>query len=155
SLDTTGVRFQVAGDVLAISVSVMHPGGLGVRVPMVVGMRALALDFSGVERFTMDSVFEMDAITDRTNRRISQGSTQLVLPPREITVMWSAMNAPRSGWMTKAVVDDFEIRKVARNGIRRVGEMLPHNTGGSVFAKILVDVWAEPIGDPTHVEFPS
>src|SRR5699024_11547972 len=45
TLDTTGVRFQVAGDVLAISVSVMHPGGLGDKVPMVVGMRTLALDF--------------------------------------------------------------------------------------------------------------
>ena len=69
--------------------------------------------------------------------------------------MWSAMNAPRSGWMTKAVVDDFEIRKVARNGIRRVGEMLPENAGGPVLAKVRADVWAEPIGDPTHVEFPS
>src|SRR5699024_11311965 len=131
SLDTTGVRFQVAGDVLAISVSVMHPGGLGDKVPMVVGMRTLALDFSGVERFTMDSVFEMDAITDRTNRMISQGSTQLVLPPREITVMWSAMNAPRSGWLTKAEVDDSEIRRVARTGMRRVGEVLPETAAGA------------------------
>lgn len=155
TLDTTGVRFHVSGDVLAVSVSVMHPGGLGDKVPMVVGMRTLALDFSGIERFTMDSVFEMDAITDRTNRMISQGSTQFVLPPREITVMWSAMNAPRSGWMAKAVVDDFEIRKIARNGISRVGEMLPENAGGPVLARVRADVWAETIGDPAQVEFPA
>ncbi|MDN6521165.1 MAG: hypothetical protein L0K46_09450, partial [Yaniella sp.] len=155
TLDTTGVRFHVSGDVLAVSVSVMHPGGLGDKVPMVVGMRTLALDFTGIERFTMDSVFEMDAITDRTNRMISQGSTQFVLPPREITVMWSAMNAPRSGWMAKAVVDDFEIRKIARNGISRVGEMLPENAGGPVLARVRADVWAETIGDPAQVEFPA
>lgn len=155
TLDTTGVRFQVAGDVLAVSVSVMHPGGLGDKVPMVVGMRTLALDFSGAERFSMDSVFEMDAITERTNRMISQDSTQFVLPPREINVMWSAMNAPRSGWMAKAVVDDFEIRKIARDGISRVGEMLPENAGGPVLAKVRADVWAETIGDPERVEFPT
>src|SRR5699024_11616525 len=122
---------------------------------MVVGMRRVALDFTGIERFTMDSVFEMDAITYRTNRMISQGSTQFVLPPREITVMWSAMNAPRSGWLTKAVVDDFEIRKVARNGIRRVGEMLPENAECAVLAKVRATVWVDRIGDPTHVEFPA
>lgn len=154
-MDTTGVRFQVSGDVLAVSVSVMHPGGLGDKVPMVVGMRTFALDFTGFERFAMDSVFEMDAITDRTNRMISQSSTQFVLPPREITVMWSAMNAPRSGWMAKAVVDDFDIRKIARDGIRRVGEMLPENAGGPVLAKVRADVWTETVGDPARLEFPA
>src|SRR5699024_10050089 len=55
ALDTTGIRLQVVGDVLAASVSVMHPGGLGDKVPMVIGMRTFALDFSVTPRFEMDS----------------------------------------------------------------------------------------------------
>lgn len=154
TLDTTGVRFQVTGDVLAVSVSVMHPGGLGDRVPMVVGMRTFALDF-GVQRFEMDSVFEMDAITDRTHRMISLGSTEFSLPPAEISVMWSAMNAPRAGWVAQATVDDFDIRKIARDGISRVGDSLPDNAGAPVLARVRADVWAETIGDPAQVEFPA
>lgn len=154
TLDTTGVRFHIAGDVLAVSVSVMHPGGLGDRVPMVMGLRTFALDFSG-PRFEMDSVFEMDAITDRTHRMISLESTEFSLPPSEISVMWSAMNAPRSGWAAQAVVDDHDIRKIARDGIRRVGESLPENAGAPVLAKVRADVWAESIGDPAQVEFPA
>src|SRR5699024_5057485 len=61
ALDTTAIRLQAVGDVLAASVSVMHPGGLGDKVPMVIGMRTFALDFSVTPRFEMDSVFEMDA----------------------------------------------------------------------------------------------
>jgi len=155
ALDTTGVRLQVVGDVLAASVSVMHPGGLGDKVPMVIGMRTFALDFSVNQRFEMDSVFEMDAITDRTHRMIAQGFTELALPPVEISVMWSAMNAPRSGWAAKAVVDDFDIRKIARDGISRVGESLPEDAGAPVLAKVRADVWAETIGDPGQVEFPA
>lgn len=155
TLDTTGVRFQVTGDVLAVSVSVMHPGGLGDRVPMVVGMRTFALDFTGVQPFKMDSVFEMDAITDRTHRMISSGSTEFSLPPSEISVMWSAMNAPRAGWVAQATVDDFDIRKIARDGISRVGDSLPDNAGAPVLARVRADVWAETIGDPAQVEFPA
>ena len=155
ALDTTGVRLQIVGDVLAASVSVMHPGGLGDKVPMVVGMRTFALDFSATTRFEMDSVFEMNAITDRTHRMITQGSTELALPPVEISVMWSAMKAPRSGWAAKAVVDDVDIRKVARDGISRVGESLPEDAGAPVLAKVRADIWSETIGDPGQVEFPA
>src|SRR5699024_2681772 len=77
ALDSTGLGLPDVGDVLAASVSVMHPGGLGDKVPMVIGMRTFALDFSVTPRFEMDSVFEMDAITDRTHRMIAQGSTEL------------------------------------------------------------------------------
>src|SRR5699024_1281889 len=76
AMDTTGIRLQVVGDVLDASISVMNPGGLGDKVPMVIGMRTFALDFSVTPRFEMDSVFEMDAITDRTHRMIAQGSTE-------------------------------------------------------------------------------
>lgn len=155
SLDTTGVRFQVTGDVLAVTVSVMHPGGLGDKVPMVMGMRTFALDFAGRERFEVDSAFEIDAITDRTQRMISTGAMDFILPPRSISVMWSAMNAPRSGWVAQAVVDDYDIRKIARDGISRVGDSLPENAGAPVLAKVRADVWAELIGDPTQVEFPA
>lgn len=129
TLDTTGARFVVSGDVLAVSVSVMHPAGLGDGVPIVMGLRTFALDFTGHERFELDSVFEMDAVTDRTHRMISSNSTEFVLPPREISVSWTAIDAPRSGWAAAAVVDDAEIRKIARDGISRVGEGLPTNPG--------------------------
>ena len=155
TLDTTGVRFVIAQDVLAVSVSVMHPAGLGDGVPIVIGLRTFALDFTGHERFEMDSVFEMDAVTDRTHRMISSGSTEFALPPSEISVSWTAMNAPRSGWAAAAVVDDSEIRKVARDGITRVGEGLPSNPGAPLLAQVRSAVWGEQLGDPAQVEFPA
>src|SRR5699024_12449118 len=155
AFDTSGVRRQVLRDLLAAPVSVSLPGGLGAKVPMGTGMRTFALDFSATPRLEMDSVFEMDAITARTHRMIAQGSTELALPPVEISVMWSAMKAPRSGWAAKAVVDDVDIRKVARDGISRVGESLPEDAGAPVLAKVRADVWAETIGDPRQVEFPA
>lgn len=155
TLDTTGVRFVVSGDVLAASVSVMHPAGLGDGVPIVIGLRTFALDFAGHERFELDSVFDMDAVTDRTHRMISSGSQEFALPPSEISVTWTAMNAPRSGWAAAAVVDDAEIRKVARTGISQVGEGLPTNPGAPLLAQVRSAVWGEQIGDPGQVEFPA
>jgi hypothetical protein len=155
TLDTTGARFVVSGNVLAVSVSVMHPAGLGDGVPIVMGLRTFALDFTGHERFELDSVFEMDAVTDRTHRMISSNSTEFVLPPREISVSWTAMNAPRSGWAAAAVVDDAEIRKIARDGISRVGEGLPTNPGAPLLAQVRSAVWGEQLGDPAQVEFPA
>src|SRR5699024_10583804 len=96
TLDTTGVRFVVTGNVLAASVSVMHPAGLGDGVPIVIGLRTFALDFSNHPRFELDSVFAMDAVTDRTHRMISSDSTAFTLPPSEISVTWTALNPPRS-----------------------------------------------------------
>ena len=155
TLDTTGARFVVSGDVLAVSVSVMHPAGLGDGVPIVMGLRTFALDFTGHERFELDSVFEMDAVTDRTHRMISSNSTEFVLPPREISVSWTAIDAPRSGWEAAAVVDDAEIRKIARDGISRVGEGLPTNPGAPLLAQVRSAVWGEQLGDPAQVEFPA
>ncbi|MFD6814134.1 hypothetical protein [Enteractinococcus coprophilus] len=155
TLDTTGVRFVVSGQVLAASVSVMHPAGLGDGVPIVIGLRTFALDFAGQPRFELDSVFEMDAITDRSHRMISENSTAFPLPPREIAVSWTAMNAPRSGWTTAAVVEDADIRKIARDGISKVSEGLPDNPGAPLLAQVRSAVWGEQIGDPSHVEFPA
>lgn len=155
TLDTTGVRFVISDDVLAVSVSVMHPAGLGDGVPIVIGLRTFALDFTGYERFEMDSVFEMDAVTDRTHRMIASGSTEFVLPSAEISVNWTAMNAPRSGWETAAVVEDAEIQQVARSGISRVGEGLPSNPGAPLLAQVRSAVWGEQLGDPGQVEFPA
>ena len=155
TLDTTGARFVVSGNVLAVSVSVMHPAGLGDGVPIVMGLRTFALDYSGYERFELDSVFEMDAVTDRTHRMIASNSTDFVLPPSEIAVNWTALNAPRSGWEAAAVVDDAEIRKIARDGISRVGEGLPSNPGAPLLAQVRSAVWGEQLGDPGHVEFPA
>lgn len=155
TLDTTGVRFVVAHDVLATSVSVMHPAGLGDGVPIVIGLRTFALEFSSAERFEVDSVFEMDAITDRTQRMISTGSRELTLPPVAISVNWTAMNAPRSGWAPAAVVDDADIRKIARDGITRVGEGLPSNPGAPLLSQVRSAVWGEQLGDAEQVEFPA
>lgn len=155
TLDTTGVRFVVSRDVLAASVSVMHPAGLGDGVPIVIGLRTFALDFSSVERFEVDSVFEMDAIMDRTQRMISTGSQQLTLPPRAIAVNWTAMNAPRTGWEPAAVVDDADIRKVAREGITKVSEGLPANPGAPLLSQVRSAVWGEQLGDAAQVEFPA
>lgn len=155
TLDTTGVRFVVSGDVLAASVSVMHPAGLGDGVPIVIGLRTFALNFGDGPRFEVDSVFQMDAITDRTHRMLASDSTDLVLPPVEIAVTWTAMNAPRSGWRVAAVVDDAELRKVARNGIAAVADGLPTNPGAPVLAQARSAVWGELLGDTAQVEFPA
>ena len=155
TLDTTGVRFVVTGNVLAASVSVMHPAGLGDGVPIVIGLRTFALDFANHPRFELDSVFAMDAVTDRTHRMISSDSTAFTLPPSEISVTWTALNPPRSGWSPAAVVDDADIRKLARNGISKVSEGLPSTPGAPLLAQVRSAVWGEQIGDPDHVEFPA
>src|SRR5690625_7287721 len=63
------------------------------------------------------------------------------------------MDAPRSGWAAAAVVDDAEIRSVARNGISKVGEGLPANPGAPLLAQVRSAVWGEQLGDPAQVEF--
>src|SRR5699024_2125820 len=155
TLDTTGIRFVISGNVLAASVSVMHPAGLGDGVPIVIGMRTFALDFTGRERFEVDAVFEMDAITDRTHRMIATQTTSLVLPPVQISVNWTAIDAPRTGWKTTAIVDDADIRQIARNGISQVSEGLPENPGAPLVAQVRSAVWGETLGEPGRVEFPA
>lgn len=155
NLETTGARFVVAGGVLAVSVSVMHPAGLGDGVPIVIGLRTFQLDFSGHPTVALDAVFELDAVTDRTHRMLTEASVEFPVPPVEIAVNWTALNAPRGGWRTAAVVDDVQLRDIARDGIAKVSQGLPDNPGAPLLAQIRSAVWGELLGDPAQVEFPA
>lgn len=155
NLETTGARFVVSGDVLAVSVSVMHPAGLGDGVPIVVGLRTFRLDFSAHPKVALDAVFELDAVTDRTQRMLAEQSTVFTVPPVEIAVTWTALDAPRSGWVEAAVVEDAQLRELARAGITKVSQGLPSNPGAPLLAQMRSAVWGEMLGDPAHVEFPA
>lgn len=185
TIGTTGMRFQVFANVLATWVSVLAPAGLGNEVPMVMGMRTQKLhnthrgadngevtapdapDASGTPEASeapehqpaaldgLDMVFDLDAVTDRTARMKSQGSTVFMLPPRQLQVAWTAQTPPRSGWEPLAVVDDADLVTVADAGIAELADSLPQNPGESMVSKARAGVWSRLIGDPDTSQFPA
>src|SRR5699024_12272122 len=54
-----------------------------------------------------------------------------------------------------AVLDDVDVRRVARGGNSRVWKSFPEDAGAPVLAKDRAHVWSETIGDPRQVEFPA
>lgn len=161
TIGTTGMRFQVVSDMLATWVSVMHPAGLGDEVPLVLGLRAQRLaprPDDGLDPGAwdgLDVVFELDAITERTARMTSQGSTWFPFPPRQLRVPWTAITPPRQGWELRATIDDDDVIAVARNGIDELAQALPANPGESLVARARAQIWSRMLGDLEQVQFPA
>lgn len=151
--ETEGVRFQARQDVLALTVSVMGPRGLGDQVPTVLGMRTVKLYSSNFDG--LDAVFELAAVTDRTARMSKSRSQRFSLPPVQLSVSWTAVAPPKAGWELKAVVDDEELRQIAQNGIEELGSSLPDQPGQAMVSQARGHVWGKLIGDPQQVAFPA
>lgn len=161
TIGTTGMRFQVVSDMLATWVSVMHPAGLGDDVPLVLGLRAQLLPGqpeAGLDPGFwdgLDVVFDLEAVTERTARMVSQESAWFSFPPRQLRVTWTAITPPRQGWELRATVDDDDISTVARAGIEELAQSLPTNPGESLVSRARAQVWSRMLGDAERAQFPA
>jgi hypothetical protein len=145
----TGVRVQVAGNVLAAWVSVLQPRGLGDKVPVAQGLRTFRLVEGRHDG--IDAVYSLSSILERLARMASTKSTALSLPPVTERVPWTAVTPPRTGWAPVATVSDDELQQIARDGIRELGDALPQDPGASMVAQARAAVWGRLLGG-TSVE---
>lgn len=146
----TGMRFQVAGTVLATWVSVLQPRGLGDQVPVALGLRTMRLVEGRQDG--IDTVYALSSVLERLARMTSTGSTSFTLPPVSEQAPWTAVTPPRSGWTPVATVQDDELQSVARDGIRELADALPQDPGAAMVAQARAAVWGRLLGGATESE---
>ncbi|MGW9552171.1 hypothetical protein ACWG8W_14075 [Citricoccus zhacaiensis] len=140
----TGMRLQVAGNVLASWVSVLHPRGLGDRVPVALGLRTVRLVEGRHDG--IDAVYALSSVLERLARMAATGSTAFTLPPAPESAPWTAVTPPRGGWTPVATVEDGELQQIARDGIRELADALPQDPGASMVAQARAAVWGRLLG---------
>ncbi|MGM7667074.1 hypothetical protein [Microbacterium sp. A93] len=143
----TGMRLQVAGNVLASWVSVLQPRGLGDQVPVALGLRTIRLVEGRQDG--VDAVYALSSVLERLARMTSTGSSAFTLPPVSEQAPWTAVTPPRSGWTPVATVEDEELQTVARDGIRELADALPQDPGAAMVAQARAAVWGRLLGGPT------
>lgn len=140
----TGLRLQVAGNVLACWVSVLQPRGLGDQVPVALGLRTVRL--AEGRQDGLDAVYALSSVLERLARMTSTSSTAFTLPPVPEQAPWTAVTPPRSGWTPVATVEDEELQTVARDGIRELADALPQDPGAAMVAQARAAVWGRLLG---------
>ncbi|MEV4902394.1 hypothetical protein AB0K08_13755 [Citricoccus sp. NPDC055426] len=140
----TGLRLQVAGNVLACWVSVLQPRGLGDQVPVALGLRTVRLVEGRQDG--LDAVYALSSVLERLARMTSTSSTSFTLPPVTEQAPWTAVTPPRAGWTPVATVEDEELQTVARDGIRELADALPQDPGAAMVAQARAAVWGRLLG---------
>lgn len=157
----TGMRLVVAAEAgpsrtptLAQWVSVLQPHGLGDAVPVVLGLRTVALtSAAGVE--DLDAVVPLAAVTERTARMRAASPVGLdfAVPPGREAVTWTALTPPRSGWRTRATVGEDELAEIALKGAEAIQQALPQQPGEAVVRQLRAQMWGPLLGG--EIGFPA
>lgn len=143
TLDGDGaIRLQAAGDVLAAWVCVLPGRGI-LGHGVVLALRVMPL--AGPHH--LDTTVALGAVTDRLARRQSAGdvSAELAVPPTTVTVPWTALTPPRSGWEVVGDLDADALVDVAREGIAEVAQGVPEGSGAQAVQALRARVWGRPI----------
>lgn len=146
SLDPdAAVRLQGFDHALAAWIPVIHPTGLLDRSPVVLGLRGLAL----ARPADLDITVSASAVLDRLARATpagQDGSVWISAPPQEVAAPWAGIVAPRGGWSASGVVSAQHVRDVARDGVRRVADAVPTDSGAAVVSRVRAHVWGTSSG---------
>ena len=146
------VRVVSRGATLAVYGCTQAPRGITDVVPVVLVMRAFALDDAPGE--PVDTTVQARALLDRIARLGIIGRS-LELPDVTALAAWSGVLPPLSGWEPAGSIDGGSLLRVAEEGIRRVADALPEQPGDAVVQQVRGAVWGAEIapGLPAAVAF--
>lgn len=137
------MRLQTRGAVLAAYGCTQMPRGITDRLPVVLVMRAFALQESPTA--PIDTTVQIRSLSDRIARMESAATDadELSLDIPTVTAMaaWAGVLPPLSGWEPQGRIDPQSLADVAAAGIRRVADMLPENPGEAVVHSVRSAVW--------------
>lgn len=146
------VRLQATGEVLAAWVRVL-PGRGVLGDGVVLGLRVMPL----AGPHTLDATVPLAAVADRMARRQQTGdvSTHVPVPPMTVTVPWTGLTPPRSGWQPRAQLSAAEVSAAAEAGVAQVAQGTPAGAGAHAVAALRERVWGAPgpAGLPAGVAF--
>lgn len=148
SLTETGVRFQAAQGVVAITAAPLAPRGLFDSTPTILVMRTARVD----PELVCDIVVEGSSLTvDENDPRA------LTLPEMGLSPAWAGISPPRSGWARVGSIDAVTLAARARWGVAAVAEGVPRDSGEDAVRAVRASVWGAPdasLGDqPLGVAF--
>lgn len=146
------VRLLRRGGALAVFGCTQAPAGLLDSVPVVLGMRAFALQ--GLPAEPVDLIVSSRALLDRLANMRGE-SLELVLPDNEVTAPWAGVLPPRGGWEMLAALDAASLVEVSRQGVERVAAALPDLPVEAVVRTVRAEVWGAEIapGVPAAAAF--
>ncbi|GAA4284003.1 hypothetical protein GCM10022261_15340 [Brevibacterium daeguense] len=143
-LDPDGaMRVSVFGTVLVLTVSPLHPHGIGDETPLELGMRMLALPQS--EHDGLDAVVPLAAIADRFARAEALGTLTMPLPPQEVRAAWAGVAPPRGPWELLGSLPAADFTRTAEAGIAEVAAGTPSGAGSAAVAALRRRVWSRPM----------
>lgn len=128
----------VRGSALAVFACTQAPATLLDRLPVVLVMRAFALQASMPGG--LDSTVLGRALLDRLAR---EGTDEqgLVLPDSQVTAAWAGVLPPTTGWERTGEVDSASLTEVALQGAARVAAALPALPGEALVRSVRATVW--------------
>lgn len=145
-VNDAGIRLAVTGSVLAATVCVLRPPGLGESGPTVLGLRTMAIADDSADG--LDVTVPLGAVADRLARAADAGDDvarrRLPIPPTTLTEPWAGVGAPRRGWERLGVAPAGRLREAARHGIDLVRTALPQDAGSAVLQTVRRAVLAAP-----------
>ncbi|OMH29664.1 hypothetical protein BKD30_00245 [Tersicoccus phoenicis] len=145
-VNDAGIRLAVTGSVLAATVCVLRPPGLGESGPTVLGLRTMALADDSADG--LDVTVPLGAVADRLARAADAGDDaarrRLPIPPTTLTEPWAGVGAPQRGWERLGVAPAGRLREAARHGIDLVRTALPQDAGSAVLQTVRRAVLAAP-----------
>jgi len=138
--DDGAIRLQGAGHVLAAYVCVMRAKLLGEGTPTILGLRTMALAAPS----TIDLTVSLASVADRL-ARMDEDDVSLPIPPMTVNEGWAAVSAPRGAWEEIASLDAETLIKVAKDGVREIGQIIPVNPGALIVNNARAAVWGRPM----------
>lgn len=143
-LDPDGaMRLSVHGARLVLTVSPLHPQGLGDTTPLTLGMRIVPLPAPDLDG--LDTVVPLAALTDRFARAQAQGLLHVPVPPQEVRAAWAGIAPPRGPWEPLGALDAGLVTRAAEAGIAEVAAGTPAAAGLPAVSALRRRVWSRPL----------
>lgn len=143
-LDPDGaMRLTVHGARLVLTVSPLHPHGLGDTTPLTLGMRIVPLPAPDLDG--LDAVVPLAALTDRFARARTQELLHVPVPPQEVRVAWAGIAPPRGPWELLGSLDPGIVTRAAEAGIAEVAAGTPSAAGQPAVSALRRRVWSRPL----------
>ena len=138
-VNNSSARVIAADGHVLVYVGLLVPRGLLDRTPTVLGLRVSSLS----EPAELDEIVPMEALIHRLGVAISEGTSTVVLPPVVPSLAWAAITPPRDNWRRRRGVSSGDLAGAARDGIQRVAQAIPDNSGDALVQKVRAEVWGE------------
>ncbi|WP_404433198.1 hypothetical protein LG299_02460 [Microbacterium lacus] len=132
------VRLRAADGVLVMTSAPLAPRGLMDSTPLVLGMRALAVD----PELVCDLVVEASTLQASTD-----DARAVILPDTALAPSWAGISPPRGSWVESETIAAATLATRAQWGIAAVAEGVPKDAGEDAVRATRAAVWGVPDAD--------